>query len=487
MSAAWRGDVEIIKLLLEKGAYVNAKNINGASALMSAAVEGQTNAIKFLLDKDADINAKDTNGATALILAAGFGKTDAVELLLDKGMDINAERNDGTTALMLAAGKGQMNAIKLLLDKGAKVNAKDTNGATALIFATAVAHQMDAVELLLDKGADINAKENDGTTALMLATGTGYTNVIGLLLDKGADINAENNNGITVLMWAAGAGNIEVVKLLLARGADINAVSPLGFTALGMARERGNAAIVQLLKKSGATDLSPLEALSKRQLHSTSQLDVPTQIDPSTGRQRWPADGKITDTNLLVPVSFTNSIGEFITDAIPARLFANKLIYITTNGGGGTIRLENLPPDLRAKFHYNQDAAAEADQIDADKKARMNEYARQQAVVAQSEFERSEAEKRAGQHKAMIIGYVIQKIDAGLLVSWNLGTEENSDRRTILLKDHPNYATLAANDGIYCWAFNDGLYSYTTVNKSENTVHAFTCSTNAAIDYYLTH
>jgi hypothetical protein len=54
-------------------------------------------------------------------------------------------------------------------------------------------------------------------------------------------------------------------------------------------------------------------------------LAQPTNVDPSTGMLQWPADGKITDTNLFAPISFTNSIGDFITDAIPARIVRELL------------------------------------------------------------------------------------------------------------------------------------------------------------------
>lgn len=114
-------------------------------------------------------------------------------------------------------------------------------------------------------------------------------------------------------------------------------------------------------------------------------LAQPTNVNPSTGRPQWPADGKITDTNFQMPVSFTNSIGDFIPDAIPARLFANKLIYTTAEGGGGTIRLEKLPPDLQKKFGYNPSDAAAADIADKQKKEQREQFRRQQTELAAQE------------------------------------------------------------------------------------------------------
>jgi hypothetical protein len=253
-----------------------------------------------------------------------------------------------------------------------------------------------------------------------------------------------------------------------------------------MARERGNAAIVQLLKQSGATDLSASGVSFKAAIASDRPASgVLTQIDPSTGKQRWPADGKITDTNLLVPVSFTNSIGEFITDAIPARLFANKLIYITTNGGGGTIRLEKLPPDLQGKFGYDPQAAQAADMAEQQKKMREQQFYQQQKEFLDQQARRDAALKMAMQHRYQITGRVIQKISDGLLIS--MDTTGNNNYVTLLLIGYPNYDNVAADDHVSQYAFGVGTYKYTTVNHSENTIHAFNCDTNAAVEYYLTH
>ena len=327
----------------------------------------------------------------------------------------------------------------------------------------------ETIKMLLKNGFDINSKETaDGSTALMWAAVEGHTDMVKLFLDEGADVNATNNAGKTALMGAAEVGNIEVVKILLARGAN-----------------GGKAAIVQL---QAWLDNASGKTVNAGVASDKTTSDVLTHnFDPSTRKPRWPVDGKITDTNLLVPVSFTNSIGEFIPDAIPARLFANKLIYITTNGGGGTIRLEKLPPVLQAKFNYNHDAAAEADQVDADKKTREAVSRQQQKELADQQAQWDAAVNKALAKKTQFYCDVIQKIDAGLLVSspGSYSTEVSSV--TLLVKDYPHYDTVAAQDQILVRAFPIGLYSYTTVNHSENTIHVWTCSTNVAVEYYLTH
>lgn len=65
------GDLEIVKLLIAKGANVNQKNVRGATALMAAAIDGTASVVRYLLEQGADVNARDKDGTTALMCAEG--------------------------------------------------------------------------------------------------------------------------------------------------------------------------------------------------------------------------------------------------------------------------------------------------------------------------------------------------------------------------------------------------------------------------------
>ena len=87
--AAARGAVEIVQLLIDSGAVVDARDFAQETALHSAARGGSTNVVELLLSRGTDVNARSTNGATPLSEAAGEGHMAVVELLLAKGADIN--------------------------------------------------------------------------------------------------------------------------------------------------------------------------------------------------------------------------------------------------------------------------------------------------------------------------------------------------------------------------------------------------------------
>ena len=183
MEASKRGDMRLVKTILEKGADVNAVDKGGATALIYAADGGHVKVVGLLLEKGADVNAKNKGGWTALMWAAtgsSSRRTEMVKLLIAKGADVNAKDQTGATALMGSSRQGNLRAVKLLVEKGADVNAKDRGGASALIEASTNGH-LDIVKLLLEKGADVNAKDNEGKTPLMWASEKGHSKVANLL------------------------------------------------------------------------------------------------------------------------------------------------------------------------------------------------------------------------------------------------------------------------------------------------------------------
>jgi ankyrin repeat protein len=157
--------LEIIKLLLDKGANVNARICgtqstpdkcvgdstetrtnftmqwlyeDGATPFLRAAQSGDVTLMKLLLARGADPKIKTSYNVTALSVASGIGwvegvtfewspeqNLEAIRMCLDLGLDVNAADDEGRTALHGAAHKGRNAAVQLLVDHGADLEAHD--------------------------------------------------------------------------------------------------------------------------------------------------------------------------------------------------------------------------------------------------------------------------------------------------------------------------------------------------------------------------
>lgn len=99
MLAALNGDLELVNLLISKDAEVNKK---GWAPLHYAAANGNDNIVKVLLDHSAYVDAGSPNGTTPLMMAARGNHVSTVKLLLDNGADLTVKNQIGLTALDFA-------------------------------------------------------------------------------------------------------------------------------------------------------------------------------------------------------------------------------------------------------------------------------------------------------------------------------------------------------------------------------------------------
>jgi len=253
---ALRGNKEIVQLLLDRGANIEAKNNDGYTPLSQAANQSDTEIVRLLLDRGADIGAKDNHNNTPLHISARRGYTETVWLLLDRGADIEAKDNYfGLTPLHGAAENGRTETVRLLLDRGADIGAKSEYNRTPLHCAVRWGDtHLETIQLLLDRGADIEVKDNGGYTSLLLAVLYEFNiETVRLLLDRGADIEAKTYfDSSTPLNIVATRDDTETARLLLERGADIEAINYTGSTPLHSAASQGSTDTVQLLLDNGA-------------------------------------------------------------------------------------------------------------------------------------------------------------------------------------------------------------------------------------------
>ena len=246
-AAANRGDMDIMSLLLRRGADINMGGEYG-TVLAAAAYRGDTDTVSLLLYQEVEINKY----GAALAAAAHQGKKDTLSLLLDRGADVNMVVGEYGTVLAGAAFHGNKDTVSLLLYRGANINMVVGGEYGSALAAAAYRGDTDIVLLLLYQGADINLVGGEYGSALAAAACSGGMGMVSLLLDRGADINMVGGEYGSALAAAAFHGNKDTVPLLLDRGADIDKVGGVYGTALAAAIFRGNMKTMSLLLDRGA-------------------------------------------------------------------------------------------------------------------------------------------------------------------------------------------------------------------------------------------
>ncbi|MBE0612829.1 MAG: ankyrin repeat domain-containing protein [Burkholderiales bacterium] len=119
MLAAHAGNLELVNALIAAGADVNATDERGWGPLTKAVYNadldrGFADIVQILIDAGADLEAPIGFGVRPLMLAAGYGETAVVESLLKAGADVLARNEGGLTALMMVKQKHYVDVINLL-------------------------------------------------------------------------------------------------------------------------------------------------------------------------------------------------------------------------------------------------------------------------------------------------------------------------------------------------------------------------------------
>ena len=257
----YTNDVAIARMILDFDRQVaDFADHKGNTALLSAASKENFNLVKLLCEYRAAVNAKNTDGQTALVSAASKGNLDLVKLLCEYGADVDAVNTDGNTVILSAASKGDLDLVKLLCEYRAAVNAVDTDGNTALLSAASQGN-LDLVGLLCEYGAVLNALDADGNTAQSSAASKGNLDIYLYLRDQGASMTSVNHLGNTALHEACAAGREEVVEAMLDGAYGLpqkDAKNREGQTPWSLASFGGHADIVRMLMQAGVTEIDPL-------------------------------------------------------------------------------------------------------------------------------------------------------------------------------------------------------------------------------------
>ncbi|GFQ77336.1 hypothetical protein TNCT_578431 [Trichonephila clavata] len=249
--AAETGCLEIVNLLLKKGADVNAKTDQLNTALHLSSFNGYTDIIKALIMNGAEINVHNVNGGTALHNAVENGHENIVGILLEYGAKVNAINGYNFSPINFAAYYGYLGIVKTLISFKAEINNITDGGATPLLLAAKSGH-LEIVQFLCYKKASLHSKDIIGYTALHLSCKNGHTDIVKYLVHKGAKIEEKNVYNQIPLHLAAEKGHIEIVKFLILEGNDPNFKDDSGCTALHLSSKNEHLDVIKLLIRNGA-------------------------------------------------------------------------------------------------------------------------------------------------------------------------------------------------------------------------------------------
>ncbi|XP_069374111.1 protein TANC2 isoform X7 [Paralichthys olivaceus] len=275
--AAAGGHMSIVTALCRRRAKVDHLDKNGQCALVHAALRGHMEVVKFLIQSDWSMGPQQQQQSPqtqqqaaltkshavqqALIAAASMGYTEIVSYLLDlpekdeeeveRAQINNFDTLWGETALTAASGRGKLEVCRLLLEQGAAVAQPNRRGIVPLFSAVRQGH-WQIVDLLLTHGADVNLADKQGRSPLMMAASEGHLGTVEFLLAQGASLSLMDKEGLTALSWACLKGHLPVVRCLVENGAATDHADKNGRTPLDLAAFYGDSEVVQFLVDHGA-------------------------------------------------------------------------------------------------------------------------------------------------------------------------------------------------------------------------------------------
>ncbi|KAJ4308618.1 hypothetical protein N0V84_011995 [Fusarium piperis] len=233
--AAQEGQIEILRLLLQRGADIDEIDLQCYTPLMQASKAGHQAAVSFLIKKGAAVET--SYARTAMSLALDNGHLATLKVLIEANVHWDPDPERLQTELREASLWGNEEMVKFLVEQQVEIHAQDPRGNTALSLALENNH-IATSRLLIKANADHGLDPEYLQARLRRASETGYEDTVKFLIAGKVEVDARDINNHTALSRASENGHLAIVKLLIQSGAQINTdVKP----ALTQASRQGKA------------------------------------------------------------------------------------------------------------------------------------------------------------------------------------------------------------------------------------------------------
>jgi len=222
LKAAEYGDMEIVQNHIQAGDDIHGQEFALKTfPLHKAAASGCLDIVSLLLDHNACVNAHDEYGNTPMHLAAENGNIQVAQVLWKHGAELYRCNFAGQTPCIKALMRGHAELAQKCISWGAPSH-EDINGETCLHKALRGECFSIACQLIKNKCCDLNAHGLEGETPLHIATQVGSKKAIDLMMRYGADIDAFDKWGQIPCMMALAHGCAEIAQKYIDKGAELS-------------------------------------------------------------------------------------------------------------------------------------------------------------------------------------------------------------------------------------------------------------------------
>jgi len=399
LEAAKNGDLAIVEAILEaEPELVNCRDLDGrqSTPLHFAAGYNHPEVVKLLLEKGANLQARDKGGLVPLHNACSYGHYEVAELLIRYGANVNVTDLWKYSPLHEASSKSKPDIVRLLLKHKADPKKKNRNGETpldlvkeddeevrdllmgdaALLDAAKCGNLQRVMRLLTPENVNCRDVVGRNSTPLHLACGYNNIEVAEYLLEHGAHVNIPDKGGLIPLHNAASYGHLDIAALLIKYNTNVNATDRWLFSPLHEASQKGRTSLCALLLNHGADP-------KLRNLENQTPLDLATAEDvkcllmdamapnlQSNSKEKnisKNASTTITNTESATVISNDNTLSDQMFNSSNESTLVNelkidlsKIIINSTNDLNSSNRASNnsSPTSLFLNSNYDVPSAA---------------------------------------------------------------------------------------------------------------------------------